>query len=90
MAYSQDNLFLLSQPIAGTGRRVWMYVSTDAIATVRAANYISNAQAMGMKARDIVWVLDTNVPTTQICTALTVTSSGADLTDGTAISETNS
>lgn len=89
MAYSNANLSLVIETMNG-GRKIWFYESTDAIATVRAANYISNAQAVGMKARDIVIVFDINVPTTSLCTVLTVGASGADLTDGTPLSETNS
>ena len=90
MAYATANLSLMLEGIGGTTPQLWFYSSADAIATVRAANYISDAQARGMKARDIVIVFDTNTPTTSLCTALTVASTGADLTDGTALSETNS
>ena len=90
MAYSASNLSLMLESIGGTTPQLWFYKSTDAIATVRAANYITDAVAQGMKARDLVIVFDTNAPTTTICTVLTVAASGADLSDGQAIPETNS
>lgn len=89
MAYDTTKLSLLVGTRDG-GFNLWLYKSADAITTVRAANYITDAVAKGMKARDIVMVLDTNAPTTSLCTVLTVAASGADLTDGTALAETNS
>jgi hypothetical protein len=75
----------------------WLYDTLDAISTVRAANYFSDAQAKGMQPGDIVFV---RVWTTTIITGtfagfsilpvLTVASTGADTTDGTAITMTNS
>lgn len=88
MAYNQQNLSLLVG-LRDNSRNLWVYNSTDAIATVRAANYITNAQAMGMKAQDVVWVIDTATPTNQFCVVVTVASTGADLADGTAIAQTN-
>lgn len=88
MAYNQQNLSLLVG-LRDNSRNLWVYNSTDAIATVRAANYITNAQAMGMKAQDVVWVIDTATPTNQLCVVVTVASTGADLADGTAIAQTN-
>jgi hypothetical protein len=89
MAYVSNNLSRLVGTFDGAFG-IWVYKHTDAIATVRAANYISDAQAKGMKARDIVIVMDTSTPTTQFCTVLTVGANGADLCDGLAIAETNS
>lgn len=89
MAYDGNKLSLMYGTRDGAFN-VWVYRSADAIATVRAAGYISDGTARGMKVRDVVWVLDTNVPTTSICSVLAITSGAADLSDGTAISEINS
>lgn len=89
MAYSSANLRMLAQDMSGTFK-LWLYRSTDAIATVNTAGYISDATAQGMKVRDVVLVQDTNAPTTNWCTVIAITSGAADLSDGTAIAETNS
>jgi hypothetical protein len=39
---------------------LWSYASTDAIATVCAANYISNAGDLGLNIGDMVFVVDTS------------------------------
>jgi hypothetical protein len=90
MAYNQDNLSLLVQG-RGTATCIWNYRSADAIATVRAAGYISNAKAMGMRVQDVVLVQDTATPTMQWCVVISVnaTTGVADLSDGTAIAQTN-
>jgi hypothetical protein len=90
MAYSTSNppACTESQPIAG--RRHWNYESTDAIATVRAANYISNAKDLGMKALDTVTVFDTtNSLITDTYVLSIAAGGGADLADGTTRATTN-
>ena len=89
MAYDGSKLSCISVPLFDGTWNMWVYRSADAIATVRAAGYISDATKRGMSVRDIVWVLDTNTPTTNICQVLAITAGAADLSDGTAISETN-
>lgn len=42
------------------GGALWMYKSTDADATVRAAGYFTNGVALGMQVGDIVYVHVTN------------------------------
>jgi hypothetical protein len=81
---------LLCQSIGGGGS-IWLYVSADAIATVNTAAYISNGAALGMAVGDTVIVRDSNVPTTSLCTVISVTAgSSCDLSDGTAVTQTNS
>jgi hypothetical protein len=91
MAYSTSTPPRLLVPgFTGTGN-IWLYTSADAIATVNTAAYITNGDALGMKVGDTVIVRDTNVPTTSLCTVITVTAGGScDLSDGTAITQTNS
>lgn len=93
MAYLTSNPpRMMAQPIAG--QRQWQYVSTDAPALVRVTGYFSNAGALGMKAGDLVWVVDSDSSPIQ-AQLMTVNSIGAtypfpaDLTDGTAITATN-
>lgn len=104
MAYSPNNLRCIAGPdnpggdrsLAHEGgvMRLWTYKSTDAVASVRALNYITDAQLRGMRAGDIVFVAVQSaagaVPSAiSICPVLAVVAAGADLSDGTSISVTN-
>lgn len=91
MAYATSNPPRLLVPgFTGTGN-LWLYTSADAIATVNSASYITNGDALGMKVGDTVIVRDTATPTSSLCTVIDVTAGGqADLSDGTAISQTDS
>lgn len=94
MAYSASNLDLVAGRRGRDAPRVWSYKSADAVTDVRAANYIANARDMGMRAGDVVYVTEVNASTgaveaVHICVALTVDADGADLTDGLAITMTN-
>lgn len=81
MAYSPGalkqiagNAYDLDQP------RIWSYKTTDAAATVRAANYFADARIRGMQAGDlvVVSVVASNVPQlTEVMTLATVGASGA-------------
>lgn len=90
MAYSTSNPPALeTQAIAGP--RKWRYTSTDPIATVNTTGYITNGVALGMKVGDTVEVRDSSTPTTSLCTVMTLNANGSvDLSDGTAIAQTNS
>jgi len=81
---------LQSQAIVGG--RLWYYESADAIATVNTSGYFTNGYALGMRVGDTVIVRDTATPTTSLCTVITASSSTgiADVSDGTAIAQTNS
>lgn len=74
MAYSQSNLSQLTAKYDGT-QNLWMYTSTDDFATVKASGYISNAFAMGMKAGDPIFVIDTDAspPTVTLAAIATCT-----------------
>lgn len=67
MAYNGD--LLVKQSGGGpTGVQVWTYgPQADAVATVRGAGYISDAKQRGMRARDVVIVIDTATPLTSNC-----------------------
>jgi hypothetical protein len=83
MAYDKEKLSMMFCNRDGS-YKFWVYRSADAIATVRAANYISNALDMGMKVQDTVLVVDTATPTQNICAVISVsaTTGAADLSDG--------
>jgi len=85
MAYSASNL---SQLAHGGGFKLWVYSSADAIATVNAAGYFNDADNM-LSVRDLMIVVDTNTPTTHFCTVLSNTGSVVEVSDGTAVAETD-
>lgn len=74
---------------SGTSPRMWIYSTTDAIATVNTAGYFNGAADL-LTVRDIIWVLDTNTPTTNIVSVLSNDGTTVDVSDGTAIAETDS
>lgn len=91
MAYSTSAPPRVLAQSVGGGGSIWLYVSTDAIATVNTSGYFSNGDALGMKVGDTVIVRDSSTPTTSLCTVIDVTAGGqADVSDGTAISQTDS
>ncbi len=81
MAYDQNNLARIGGMFSGgtNGKSVWMYVSTDDFATVKASGYISNAYAMGVRAGDPIFVIDTDAspPTVTLAAIATCTSAPA-------------
>ena len=66
----------------------WVYTTTDTIATVNSEGYF-NSSANMLKVRDVIIVKDTNTPTTHHVTVLSNTGSVVDVSDGTAIAETD-
>jgi hypothetical protein len=91
MAYSKNNLALVTEGIGGFGSK-FQYTSADPIATVNTSGYFSDGYHMGMRVGDTVEVRDTVTPTTSLCSvaASSSTTGIADVTDGTAVSQTNS
>jgi len=67
---------------------MWVYSTTDAIATVNTEGYFNDATDL-LQVRDIIWVCDTSTPTTNIVSVLSNASDVVDISDGTAISETD-
>jgi hypothetical protein len=93
MAYSTSNPpRLISQAIGGTGPNVWAYSSTDAAATVDAANYITNGGTLGLKVGDLMYVTDTDAsPVITTLHQVSATGDGTtDLNDLTTITQTDS
>lgn len=78
MAYVPDNLQLRSTGI-GAGKQTWNLSGVDAIATVRGAGFISDAQIKGMRVGDILVYQDTATPLTSHSRVTVVASTGATL-----------
>tara|TARA_R100001082_G_scaffold27236_1_gene13593 strand:+ start:472 stop:747 length:276 start_codon:yes stop_codon:yes gene_type:complete len=90
MAYSKDGLNLIGGGgKAGQAPQIWTYTSTDAIATVNTAAYFNSASTL-LNVRDIIFVVDSNTPTLHIVSVLSNASGVVDVSDGTAIAETDS
>ena len=85
MAYAASGLCRLNGVSNGN---LWTYNTTDAIAAVNSANYFNDAANM-LKVRDVIIVKDTNTPTTNFVTVLSNNGSAVDVSDGTAIAETD-
>jgi hypothetical protein len=86
MAYASAGLHRIG---GGSGVNLWIYQTTDAIATVNSAAYFNDASNM-LNIRDLIIVQDTNVPTTNFVTVLSNASGVVDVSDGTAVVETDS
>ena len=67
---------------------LWFYSTTDTIATVNTAGYFNSAANM-LSIRDVIIVADTNTPTTNLFSVLSNTGTVVDISDGTAIAETD-
>jgi hypothetical protein len=99
MAYVPSELRLLVPTMDGSSGtpQLWSLQGTDAVGDVDAANFISDASKRGMRKGDLVlYTKWDNVSTKATClghhifSVLTVAASGADLSDGTAVTATNS
>lgn len=85
MAYAASGLARIGGDSNGS---LWMYTSADAIATVNTAGYFNSAANM-LAVRDLIIVCDTNVPSTNFVNVLSNTGSVVDVSDGTAVVETD-
>ncbi len=91
MAYSTSNPpCLISQGIGGFWR-TWVYKSTDAVTAVRVSGYFTDGWKLGMRAGDVIFVVDTDASpiTMQVAIVTSATASAVDLSDGTAITATD-
>ena len=86
MAYAASGLYQIGP--GGNAPRLWMYSTTDAIATVNTSGYFNSATDL-LQVRDVIIVCDTNAPTTHFVSVLSNASSVVDVSDGTAIVETD-
>lgn len=86
MAYAAAGLHRIG---GASGAALWMYRTADAIATINSSGYFNDAANM-LNIRDLIIVQDTNAPTTNFVTVLSNTGSVVDVSDGTAVVETDS
>lgn len=74
---------------SNAGSQLWLYKSADAIATVKAAAYISNAASLGMQVNDPVLVVDTATPALSLGFVLSINATtGAATLDATPLTAT--
>jgi len=85
MAYAASGLARIGGDSNGS---LWMYSTTDTIATVNSAGYFNSAANM-LAVRDLIIVCDTNAPTTNFVNVLSNTGTVVDVSDGTAVVETD-
>lgn len=64
------------------GNSGWYYNSADDDSTVIGANYVTNAQALGMKVGDVVYIYDSATPKLSVVSVTAVTSSGSTMAFG--------
>ena len=84
MAYDTNKLSRIGGIYDGSWG-IWLYRSADAFATVKAANYFSDAFAKGVKVRDLIYIIDTNIPATTLSNVLTCTNAPACTTSQTGV-----
>lgn len=90
MAYSTANPPACVNSPTLNHPNLWLYDSADAAATVRAADYFTDAKALGMKKGDTIIQSDSvGATVAHMYPVLSVDDDGADLGDGTAIVVTN-
>lgn len=77
MAYATSNPPKLIVPGIGDAPSVWIYSSTDAHTDVDAAGYFTNGADLGLKANDVVIVVDTDSATCTIHSAASATAINA-------------
>ena len=77
MAYVTTNPPSLLVSRVGGSPAIWAYSSADAIADVDDANYFTNADDLGMKENDVIFVINTTGNLTSMGKVGAVTASGA-------------
>lgn len=76
MAYTTATMRLMI-PGIGAAPSVWLYTTTDAHTDVDAAGYFSDGASIGLKANDVVIVVDTDSGTCTIHSAASATAINA-------------
>lgn len=75
MSFTASGLKLLVPSLSG-GPNLWVYTSAEAHGAVDAEDFFTNAVDYGIKAEDIMFVIDTNTPTLTIHSVTAVDSDG--------------
>jgi|15BtaG_2_1085339.scaffolds.fasta_scaffold01869_6 hypothetical protein len=86
MAYAASGLSLLA---TANGFSLWHYSTTDAIADVNSASYFTGDAVNMLQVRDVIIVCDTSTPTTSFVSVLSNDGSDVDVSDGLAVTETD-
>lgn len=86
MAYSSSGLHRIG---GASGVNLWIYQTTDAIAAVNSSGYFTGESVNMLNVRDLIIVQDTNTPTTNFVTVLSNNGTTVDVSDGTAVAETD-
>ena len=86
MAYSASGLHRIG---GASNVNLWIYQTTDAIAAVNSAGYFTGEAVNMLAVRDLIVVHDTNTPTTNFVTVLSNNGTTVDVSDGTAVAETD-
>jgi hypothetical protein len=86
MAFTSNSLSLFG---TANGFSMWIYTTTDSIATVNSVSYFTGDAVNMLNVRDIIIVLDTDTPTTSLCNVLSNNGTAIDISDGTTIVETD-
>jgi len=88
MAYSASGLTRLA---GGSGVSLWHYTTTDAAATVDAANYFNDSAGM-FSVNDIILAVTASggTPVIKILYVNAASATAVDVTDGTTVSATDS
>ena len=86
MAYSASGLHRIG---GASGVNLWIYQTTDTIATVNSAGYFTGESINMLNVRDVICVSDTNTPSTHWVDVLSNTGSAVDVSDGTVVVETD-
>jgi len=86
MAFSLDGLYQVGP--GGSAPRLWMYSTEDPIADVNTEGYFNDASDL-LGIRDVMFICDTNVPSTTIVNVLSNASGVVDVSDGLTVPETD-
>lgn len=81
MAYATTNPPVLISTGTGLSPQLWLYsAGADAVATVRAANYVTNAKDLGMRVGDVFISIDTSTPLVSLSRVSAVATTGSTMT----------
>ena len=86
MAYSSGNLSVIAD---ANGFTLWHYVTTDAIAVINTEAYFTGEAVNMLKVNDLILVVDSSTPTMNWCIVLSNDGTTVDVSDGTAIAQTD-
>jgi len=86
MSFSLSGLYQVGP--GGVSPRLWMYSTLDPIADVNTEGYFNDASDL-LDIRDVIFVCDTNVPSTTLVNVLSNAAGVVDVSDGLTVPETD-